>query len=146
MSKQSMDTGGGSEHGQPSVQQPPPPDFSQADCLTSLHLGAQFPYMSFDHTSLLDERMFRPDGVELHDGGAGMDFGGGHFDLPRPSDEASFQNWASAACGTTMFDHHQHQQLQQQPQQHQQQQQPSSAQVSSLSDFMSVVMHQKFNP
>ncbi|KAK3120665.1 hypothetical protein QOZ80_9AG0691660 [Eleusine coracana subsp. coracana] len=122
ISKQSTDAGGGGEHGQPSVQQHQQ-DFSQADCLTSLHLGAQFPYTPFDHTSLLNERMFRPDGVELHDGGAGMDFGGGHFDLPRPGDEASFQNWASAACGPTMFDH-QHQQQQQ----HHQQQQPPSAQ------------------
>ncbi|TVU23708.1 hypothetical protein EJB05_26087 [Eragrostis curvula] len=126
MSKQSTDTGGGSEHGQPSSVQQQPPDFGQAECLKSeLYMGAQFPYTPFDHTSLLNERMFRPDGVELHDGGAGMDFGGGHFDLPRPGDEASFQNWASAACGTAMFDHHQHQQ---QEQQHHQQQQPSSAQ------------------
>ena len=131
MTKQETDTGGSSEHaGQAAVHQqppPPPPDFSQAECLTSLHLGAQFPYAPcFDHPSLFNDRMFRPDAVELHDGSAGMDFGGGHFDLPRPGDEASFQNWASAAaCGAAMFDHH-HQQ-----QQHHQQSQSSSAQVST---------------
>ncbi|CAD6255888.1 unnamed protein product [Miscanthus lutarioriparius] len=130
MTKQETDTGGGSEHGQAAVHQPPPPppDFSQAECLTSLHLGAQFPDAPcFDHPSLFNDRMFRPDAVELHDGGAGMDFvGGGHFDLPRPGDEASFQNWASAAaCGAAMFDHH-HQQ-----EQHHQQPQSSSAQVSA---------------
>ncbi|CAL4982863.1 unnamed protein product [Urochloa decumbens] len=122
MSKQSTETGGGSEHGQPAVHQQPP-DFGQAECLTSLQLGAQFPYTPFD-TSLFNERMFRPDAMELHDGGAGIDFGGGHFDMSRPGDEASFQNWASAVgCSAAMFDHHQQQQ------QHHQQQQPSSAQV-----------------
>ncbi|XP_062182178.1 agamous-like MADS-box protein AGL65 [Phragmites australis] len=130
MSKQSMDTGGCSEHGQPAVQQQPS-EFNQAECLTSLHLGTQFPYTPFDHTGLLNERMFRPDAVELHDGGAAIDFGGGHFDLPRPGDEASFQNWASAACGAAMFDQ----------QQHHQQQQPSSAQVSSMSELMQVAVH-----
>ncbi|KAL6908090.1 hypothetical protein ACP4OV_002260 [Aristida adscensionis] len=131
MSKQSTDTGGGSEHGQPAVQQPQAPEFGQAECLTSLHLGAQFPFPPFDHTSLLNERMFRPDAVELQDAGAGIDFGGGGggggggaFDLPRPGDEASFQNWASAACGAAMFDHHQ--------QQHHHQQQPPSAQTTTL--------------
>ncbi|XP_066338542.1 agamous-like MADS-box protein AGL65 isoform X2 [Miscanthus floridulus] len=128
MTKQETDTGGGSEHGQAAVHQPPPPppDFSQAECLTSLHLGVQFPYAPcFDHPSLFNGRMFRPDAVELQDGGAGMDFvGGGHFDLPRPGDEASFQNWVSAAaCGAAMFDHHHQQQ-----QQHHQQPQSSSAQ------------------
>jgi hypothetical protein len=48
-----------------------------------------------------------------------MDFVGGHYDMPRPGDEASFQNWASAACGATMYDH---------------QQQPPSAQVSAMLD------------
>jgi hypothetical protein len=129
MSKQSTDTGGGSEHGQPAAHQQPP-DFGQAECLT--HLGAQFPYTPFD-TSLFNERMFRPDAMELHDGSAGIDFGGGHFNMPRPGDEASFQNWASAACGAAMFDHHQQQQ-------HQQQQQPSSAQVSSMSELISITI------
>jgi hypothetical protein len=137
MSKLSAVTGGGSEHG---------PGFSQAECLTSLHLGAQFPYTPpFDHASLLNEPMFRPGGVELlHDcGAAGMDFaGGGHFDLPGPGDEASFQNWASLACATTLFDHQQHQQQQQL---HQQQQPSYSAQVSSMSEFMQVAMHKNFN-
>nr|ASZ79976.1 MADS68 [Bambusa multiplex] len=105
MSKQSTDTGG--EHQQAAVQQP---EFSQAECLTSQHLGTQFPYQSaFDHASLLNDRLFRPD-MELHDNAAAaaaaMDFGG-HYDLPRPGDEASFQNWASAACGATIYDHQQ---------------------------------------
>ncbi|WVZ50039.1 hypothetical protein U9M48_001337 [Paspalum notatum var. saurae] len=122
MPKQETETGGGGEHGQPMVHLPHP-DFSQADCLTSLHLGAQLPYAPFDHSGLFSERMFRPDAMEMHDGSAGIDFGGGHFDLPRPGDEASFQNWASAACGAAMFDHHQPQQ------QHHQQPQSSSSHV-----------------
>ncbi|KAF0896197.1 hypothetical protein E2562_019685 [Oryza meyeriana var. granulata] len=114
MSKQSTDNAGGEHQHHPVVQQP---EFSQADCLASLQLGAQFPYQSaFEHTSLLSDRLFRQD-MELHDSAAAtaMDFSS-HYDLPRPSDEASFQNWASAACGATMYDH---QQQQQQPaQQH----------------------------
>lgn len=113
MSKQSTDTNGGEQHHQQAsaaVQQlqQQPPEFSQGECLTSLHLGAQFPYQSaFDHTSLLNERLFRPD-MDLHvDNAAAMDFVGGHYDMPRPGDEASFQNWASAACGATMYDHQQ---------------------------------------
>ncbi|KAL5204547.1 hypothetical protein ABZP36_009418 [Zizania latifolia] len=35
-----------------------------------------------------------------------MDFGS-HYDVPRPNDAASFQNWASAACGATMYDQQQ---------------------------------------
>jgi hypothetical protein len=121
MSKQSTDTNGGEQHHQQAsavVQHQP--EFSQGECLTSLQLGAQFPYQSaFDHTSLLNERLFRPD-MELHvDNAAAMDFVGGHYDMPKPGDEASFQNWASAACGATMYDH--------------QQQQPS-AQVSTMVD------------
>ncbi|XP_015697841.1 agamous-like MADS-box protein AGL65 isoform X2 [Oryza brachyantha] len=111
MSKQSTDNiGGEQQQQQPAVQ---PPEFSQADCLTSLQLGAQFPYPSaFDHTSLLSDRLFRQDMEQLHDGAAAtaaMDFSS-HYDLPRPGDEASFQNWASAACGATMYDHQQQQQ------------------------------------
>ncbi|KAM0824569.1 hypothetical protein ACQ4PT_070113 [Festuca glaucescens] len=118
MSKQSTDTNGGEQHHQQAsavVQQQP--EFSQGECPTSLHLGAQFPYQSaFDHTSLLNERLFRPD-MELHvDNVAAMDFVGGHYDMPRPGDEASL---ASAACGATMYDH---------------QQQPPSAQVSAMLD------------
>uniref|UniRef100_A0A0D9XUZ0 MADS-box domain-containing protein n=1 Tax=Leersia perrieri TaxID=77586 RepID=A0A0D9XUZ0_9ORYZ len=120
MSKQSTDNAGGEHHHQhhnlaaAAVQQP---EFSQADCLTSLQLGAQFPYQStFDHTSLLNDRLFiRQDMDQLHDHNAAaaaaapMDFGC-QYDLPRPGDEASFQNWASAACGANMYDHQQQQQ------------------------------------
>ncbi|KAM0824570.1 hypothetical protein ACQ4PT_070113 [Festuca glaucescens] len=124
MSKQSTDTNGGEQHHQQAsavVQQQP--EFSQGECPTSLHLGAQFPYQSaFDHTSLLNERLFRPD-MELHvDNVAAMDFVGGHYDMPRPGDEASL---ASAACGATMYDH---------------QQQPPSAQliVQNMTESLTV--------
>uniref|UniRef100_A0A0E0MHV1 MADS-box domain-containing protein n=1 Tax=Oryza punctata TaxID=4537 RepID=A0A0E0MHV1_ORYPU len=93
MGKQSTDNAGG-EHHHAAVQQP---EFSQADCLTSLQLGAQFPYPSaFDNAGLLSDRLF-----DNAAAAAAMDFGG-HYDLPRPGDEASFQNWASAACGATI--------------------------------------------
>uniref|UniRef100_A0A0E0F8A7 MADS-box domain-containing protein n=1 Tax=Oryza meridionalis TaxID=40149 RepID=A0A0E0F8A7_9ORYZ len=110
MGKQSTDNaGGGEQHHHAAVQQQQQqPEFSQADCLTSLQLGAQFPYPSaFDNAGLLSDRLF-------DNAAAAMDFGS-HYDLPRPGDEASFQNWASAACGATMYDHHQQQQQQQQP-------------------------------
>uniref|UniRef100_A0ACD6A2U6 Uncharacterized protein n=1 Tax=Avena sativa TaxID=4498 RepID=A0ACD6A2U6_AVESA len=137
MSKQLTDTNGGEQqHQQASVavqqqqqQQQQQPEFGQGECLTSLHLGAQFPYQSaFDHTSMLNERLFRPD-MELHvDNAGGMDFVGGHYDMPRPGDEASFQNWASAACGATMYDHQQ------------QQEQPPSAQliVQNMTESLTV--------
>uniref|UniRef100_A0A804NJN7 MADS-box domain-containing protein n=1 Tax=Zea mays TaxID=4577 RepID=A0A804NJN7_MAIZE len=82
----------------------------------------QFPYPPFDHHGLYSDRIFRPDAVELHAGGvASMDFLSGQYDLPRPGDDASFHNWASAAaCSATMFD-------QQQQQQHQHHQQPQSS-------------------
>ncbi|EAY81734.1 hypothetical protein OsI_36907 [Oryza sativa Indica Group] len=110
MGKQSTDNaGGGEQHHHAAVQQQP--EFSQADCLTSLQLGAQFPYPSaFDNAGLLSDRLFDNAAAAA----AAMDFGG-HYDLPRPGDEASFQNWASAACGATMYDHQQQQQQQQQP-------------------------------
>ncbi|XP_037427888.1 agamous-like MADS-box protein AGL30 isoform X2 [Triticum dicoccoides] len=116
MSKQSTDTAAGEQQHQQAAavrqhqHQHQQPEFSQGDCLTSLHLGAQFPYQSaFDHASLLNDRLFRPD-MELHVDNAAasaMDFVGGHYEMPRPGDEASFQNWASAACGATMYDHQQ---------------------------------------
>ncbi|AQK48490.1 agamous-like MADS-box protein AGL65 isoform X2 [Zea mays] len=122
--KQDPDTGGSSsDHGQVVLHHPQPPDFSQTECLTSLHLPSQqFPYPPFDHHGLYSDRIFRPDAVELHAGGvASMDFLSGQYDLPRPGDDASFHNWASAAaCSATMFD-------QQQQQQHQHHQQPQSS-------------------
>jgi hypothetical protein len=128
--KQDPDTGGSSsDHGQVVLHHPQPPDFSQTECLTSLHLPSQqFPYPPFDHHGLYSDRIFRPDAVELHAGGvASMDFLSGQYDLPRPGDDASFHNWASAAaCSATMFD-----QQQQQQHQHHQQPQSSPAQVSA---------------
>uniref|UniRef100_A0A0D3HPL8 MADS-box domain-containing protein n=2 Tax=Oryza TaxID=4527 RepID=A0A0D3HPL8_9ORYZ len=110
MGKQSTDNaGGGEQHHHAAVQQQP--EFSQADCLTSLQLGVQFPYPSaFDNAGLLSDRLFDNAAAAA----AAMDFGG-HYDLPRPGDEASFQNWASAACGATMYDHQQQQQPAQLP-------------------------------
>ncbi|PWZ27674.1 Agamous-like MADS-box protein AGL65 [Zea mays] len=128
--KQDPDTGGSSsDHGQVVLHHPQPPDFSQTECLTSLHLPSQqFPYAPFDHHGLYSDRIFRPDAVELHAGSvASMDFLSGQYDLPRPGDDASFHNWASAAaCSATMFD-----QQQQQQHQHHQQPQSSPAQVSA---------------
>ncbi|KAG8090283.1 hypothetical protein GUJ93_ZPchr0011g27449 [Zizania palustris] len=119
MMKHSADNNTCGEHQNPAMQQP---EFSQTDCLTSLQLGAQFPYqLAFDHASLFTDRLFRQDMEELHDSAAAaaaatatatattMDFSE-HYDLqPRPGDEASFQNWASTACGVTMYDHQQQQ-------------------------------------
>ncbi|PNT63071.1 hypothetical protein BRADI_4g11094v3 [Brachypodium distachyon] len=131
MSKQSTETGGEQHQHQQqaAVAAQHQPEFSQqaADCLTSLHLTGQFPYQSsFDHTSLLNDRLFRPD-MELHvdNASAAMDFGGHYNHLPRPGDEASFQNWASATCGVTMYDH---------------QQQPASAQliVQNMTESLTV--------
>jgi hypothetical protein len=66
------------------LQQQHQPDFSQGECLTSLHLVVQFPC-----PSVFNEWLFRSD-IELH-----------------VDNEANFQNLASAACSITMYyDHH----------------------------------------
>ncbi|KAL5203978.1 hypothetical protein ABZP36_008849 [Zizania latifolia] len=82
-----------------------------ANCTSFANLAEHSPesayrQLAFDHASLLNDRLFRQD-MELHDSAmAAMDFDS-HYNLLRPDDEASFQNWASMMCDATMCDHQQ---------------------------------------